>query len=208
MLKLCKILTLLSVPLTEGNLASMWDTVAGQVIPESSVIELTPPSVRTRRVLTRLSRGLVWEPWGVLPTGDTEVRVNICKRDELSQIEIATKLAQFTEPDDPEILGGAGTMDDQYVYQFQGVRSRQVYKSSPFQILERLQNFLLESSESPTTDPGGPGNEAGTLSASAEAGGTERNRESTEGEAEGEDSSGKVRDNLDLASSSWLCLSQ
>ena len=39
-------------------------------------------------------------------------------------------------------------MDDQYIYRLQ-VRSGQVYESSPFQISERLQNFLLESNKSP-----------------------------------------------------------
>src|ERR1700730_5013959 len=62
------------------------------------------------------------------------------------------KLAQCIETDEPEVLSGAGTTDDEYLYRFKIVRSMELYESSPFQISERLQNFHFESKGSTGRD--------------------------------------------------------
>lgn len=176
--KLCKVLTLFSKDSAEDPSQAV-ETMLISGGDNYDILGLSPTSLRIRRVLTRLSRGLVWELWGVLPFEDKELRAHICRRDELEPMEVAMKIAQCTDPVEAEILGGAGYADETYVYRFKVAVSKEKYEAFPFHMSERLQKFFLGDGDSPREDKDKSDNEAPVASASVET------RQISEGTGEG-----------------------
>jgi hypothetical protein len=192
--KVGKALALLSTKSSKRVLPNMWGPITGQSTPD--ILGLEPSSVRTRRILTRLSRGLVQEHWGVYPSGEREIRAHVCERIELSPIDLALKIAQCTQPVESDIIGGASFMDDRYVYRFKLAESKEVYENSPFEISETLQKFLFEGSRSHRTDAEGSETQATSERTSGVTEGTRKSSGNTvekKAEEKGESSDGEIK---------------